>query len=306
MSKVKNFSEFLKEEIYVEPPIQQSVQSQPIQQTQQPITQLQTPLVQPVKVDTNKIKKTINFAYLNIDSNMDKVKQVCDTAKSAENQPYIYGLVIRPDYISQTKKYLDGSDIKVITTISYPKGNETTSEKLKQIQKSISDGSDEINVVMNYKKLIDAMIDTDKESQEKSFDDIKTDIRTLVEYCKERSANINVVIEMEALSDVKAITKAVEICKKANVDSIVTSTDMFSEKTNYNFDRKLKDVSEIIAPLIQGTGDININFCGGITNGDRLMKSLNCDKVTKVTTTVNPQMLLSNQPIQQEPQTQTQ
>jgi len=297
--KVKNYSEFLKEEMYIQPSVLTQPPTQPVQQ--QP--QLQTPPAQPVKIDLNLVKKSIDFTYLNKDSNMDKVKQVCEVAKSPENQPYIFGVVVIPEFVSEVKKYLEDSDIKTITTVSYPDGNLNTSEKLKLIQKSISDGADEINVVMNYKKLLTAMIDIDKEKQEKTFDDIKTDIRTLTEYCKERSKNIKIVIEMEALNDTKTISKAVEICKNANVDFITTSTDMYTQKTNYNFEQKLKDVTETILPLIQGVGDININFCGGVTSGDKLMKCLSVDKVGRVTTSTNPQMLLSQQP---QPQIQTQ
>ena len=297
--KVKNFSEFLKEEMYVQP----SMLTQPVTQPVQTPPQLQTPQAQPVKIDLNLVKKSIDFIYLNKDSNMDKVKQVCEVAKSPENQPYIFGVVVIPEFVSEVKKYLEDSDIKTITTVSYPDGNLNTSEKLKLIQKSISDGADEINVVMNYKKLLEAMIDTDKEKQTKTFDDLKTDIRTLTEYCKERSKSIKVIIEMEALNDVKTISKAVEICKNANVDFITTSTDMYAQKTNYNFEQKLKDVTETILPLIQGVGDININFCGGVTTGDKLMKCLSIDKVSRVTTSTNPQMLINQQP---QPQTQTQ
>jgi len=302
MSKVKNFMEFLKEDVYVENPVQNIQQpTQPIQQ-QEAMPQLQTPPQPQVKVDLNRAKKSIDFSYLNKDSNMDKVKQVCETAKNPENQPYIFGVVVRPEFVSETKKYLEDTDIKTISVISYPDGSEQNSEKLKSIQKVISDGADEVNVVMNYKKLFDSMVETDKEKQLKNFNDIQTDLRTLTEYCKQRSVNIKVVIEMESLKDIKTIEKATEICKKANVDFITTSTDMFEQKTNYSFEQKLKDVSEVISPLIQGVGDININFCGGVNTGDKLMKCLNIDKVIRVTTSTNPQMLINGVQPQSQPQ----
>ena len=204
--------------------------------------------------------------------------------------------------MAETKKYLEDTDIKTISIISYPNGDEQNSIKLKAIQKAVSDGAEEINVVMNFKKLYDAMVETDKDKQTKTFENLQSDIRALVEYCKERSVNIKVVIEMEALKDVKTITKAVEICKKANVDFITTSTDMYADKTNYNFEQKIKDITEVILPLIQGTGDININVCGGINTGDKLMKALSIDKVTRITTSTNPQMLINQSQSQQQNQ----
>lgn len=303
MPKVKSFSEFLREDVY---PQQNQLSSQePVQpqnQQQEQLPQLQTPQEQPVKVDLNKVRKTIDFSYLNKDSNMEKVKKVCEEAKRPENLPYIFGVVVRPEFVSETKKYLEDTDIKTISIISYPNGDEQNSIKLKAIQKAVSDGAEEINVVMNFKKLYDAMVETDKDKQIKTFENLQSDIRALVEYCKERSVNIKVVIEMEALKDVKTITKAVEICKKANVDFITTSTDMYADKTNYNFEQKIKDITEVILPLIQGTGDININVCGGINTGDKLMKALSIDKVTRITTSTNPQMLINQS--QSQPQYQ--
>ena len=173
MPKVKSFSEFLREDVY---PQQNQLSSQePVQpqnQQQEQLPQLQTPQEQPVKVDLNKVRKTIDFSYLNKDSNMEKVKKVCEEAKRPENLPYIFGVVVRPEFVSETKKYLEDTDIKTISIISYPNGDEQNSIKLKAIQKAVSDGAEEINVVMNFKKLYDAMVETDKDKQIKTFETI--------------------------------------------------------------------------------------------------------------------------------------
>jgi deoxyribose-phosphate aldolase len=300
MSKIKNFKEFLKEEVYVQP--------QPaVQQTQPPVqNSVQPTQSQPEakKLDPTKVNKKIDFTYLNKDANVDKIRQICETAKSPENLNYIFGVVVGPEFVSETKKYLEDSGIKTITVISYPDGDDKNSIKMKALQKAISEGAEEVNVVMDYKKLTDALIETDKEKQEKMIQTIQTDIRSLVEYCKERSTIIKIIIEMEALSDTKTISKAVEICKKTNVDFITTSTGMYTRNTNYTFEKKMKDVTEVIVPMIEGMDDININVCGGVNGSDKLMLCLSNNKIQRISSSMTPQTLLNKQ--SPPPQTQIQ
>lgn len=290
MSKIKNFEEFLKEEVFVRPnePVQQAqpVQDQPLQpQPAQP--------TQPAQSTQPKANKKLDFIYLDKDANFEKVKEICESMKLPENEKFIFGVVVRPEFISETKKYLeDGGDFKIIAAVSYPTGDDKNSEKMKQLQKSISDGADEINVVMDYNKLIGIMSVTEEDKKEDKLKDIQTDIRSLVEYCKERSKTIKVVIEMEALGDETKISKAVEICKEANVDYITTSTGMFNQNSKYSFETKMKDVTDIVIPLIQGMDDININVSGGVNSKDRLMSCLKDSKIQRISTTMLPQNLL--------------
>ena len=302
MSKIKNFLEFLKEEldspqqpVHVRPiePVQDQAiqpQSQPTQPIQPVQPQPQVQPSQPTKSDPNKANKKINLTYLDKDSNVDKVKQICETVKSIENQKYIFGVVVRPEFVSECKKYLEDSDIKTITVISFPTGDDKNSIKLRQLQKSISEGADEICVVLDYTKLIEA-VESDEEKQIKMLSGIQTDVRSWVEYCKEKSKRISVIIEMEALG--QKISKAVEICKKANVDFIMTSTGTYNRNTDYTFEKKMKDIEEIITPEIQAMDDMNINVCGGINSLDRIMKCLSNNKIQKVSTSIMPQELFN-------------
>lgn len=272
MSRIKNFQEFLKEDV-------QPVQDKAIQ------TQPSTPF------DSSKAKNKLDFVYLDKDGSIDKIKGFCDSIKLPENKNYIMGVVIRPQFVSEIKKYLEDTDLKVISVVSLPDGDEKISEKIKQTQKSISEGADEINVVMNYQKLIECMSETEEEKKESKLKDIQTDIRSLVEICKEKSVILKIIIEMEALGDEKVITKAVELCKNSNVDYITTSTGIYDRTTNYSFENKLKDVNDVIIPMVQGTDNINININGGINSIDRVMECLKINKIQRISTSILPSTL---------------
>jgi deoxyribose-phosphate aldolase len=300
--KIKNFSEFLNEFVYVQAQAQapqaqvQPVQDQALQSQPQTQVQPQTQPVQPqVQTDPKKANKKINFTYLDKDSNVDKLRQICETAKIPENLKYISGVVVWPEFISEAKKYLEDTDIKIVTVISFPDGTAKRSENMKMLQKAVAEKVDEVYIGMNHNKISQVSIQQDKEQQEKMFTDIQNEIRSYVEYCKERSITIGIIIEMEALGDAKNISKAAEICKNANVDFIMTSTGMYNKNTAYTFETKLKDVTDVIIPMIQGMDDININFCGGVNSTDNLMLCLNNGKVQRITSSMEPQTLLNTQ-----------
>jgi deoxyribose-phosphate aldolase len=304
--KIKNFSEFLNELVYVNAQAQApQVQTQPQTQSQtQPQTQpvqdqsLQ-PQVQPkTEFNINKVNKKINLAYLDKDVNADKTRQLCETAKLPENEKYIFSIMVWPEFISETKKYLEDTNIKVSSVISFPDGTAISSENMKVLTKAVSENVDEIYIVMNHDRLVSSMSEQDNERQTKLLNNIQNEIRNYVEYCKEKSVTIGIIIEMEALGDVKNISKATEICKKANVDLIMTSTGMYNKDTSYDFDKKMKDVEDIIIPMIQGMDDININICGGVNSLDKLEKCLSNGKIQRVTTSMEPQNLLNKQPEQ--------
>jgi len=274
--KIKNFIEFLNELYIKVPEVQNQISIQPIQ-----VQNIQNT---PINLNPNKVIKKIDFSFLNKDSNIDNIKQICDSLKISSNQKYIYSVIVYPEFITETKKYLEDTDIKVSTVISFPDGSNKQSENLKQIQSAISDDVDQINVVMNYQKLLSG----------ENYENIQKEIRSYVEYCKERSITIGVIIEMESLGDISYISKSTEICKNANVDFIITSTGM-NKDTTYTFEQKINDITKIIIPMIQGMDDININISGGINSTDKIMKCLFDGKIQRITTTITPQTLMNKE-----------
>lgn len=268
MSKIKNFEEFLKEDV-------QPVQDKAIQPQSQST------------FDSSKAKNRMDFVYLDKDGSIEKIKDLCENIKLPENRNFIMGVVIRPEFVSEMKKYLEDTDLKIISVISLPDGDEKISEKIRQTNKSISEGADEINVVMNYKKLMEIMSEDDEDKDSK-LKDIQTDMRSLVEICKEKSVILKIIIEMEALNGDNILNTAIELCKNSNVDYITTSTGMYDRTTNYTFESKLKDVNDIIIPMIQGNDSINININGGVNSLDRLMECLKMNKIQRISTSILP------------------
>ncbi|CAA7196397.1 deoxyribose-phosphate aldolase [Chryseobacterium potabilaquae] len=65
----------------------------------------------------------------------------------------IFAVMIRPDYVSDIKKYLKdkNSNVVVGTVIGFHEGTYSLQEKLTEASKAINDGADELDFVINFK-----------------------------------------------------------------------------------------------------------------------------------------------------------
>ncbi|AZA80650.1 deoxyribose-phosphate aldolase [Chryseobacterium lactis] len=64
----------------------------------------------------------------------------------------IFAVMIRPDYVSEIKKYIQerNSNVAVGTVIGFHEGTYSVDEKLAEASKAIEDGADELDFVINY------------------------------------------------------------------------------------------------------------------------------------------------------------
>ncbi|WP_353151130.1 deoxyribose-phosphate aldolase [Chryseobacterium sp.] len=64
----------------------------------------------------------------------------------------IFAVMIRPDYVSEIKKYIQerNSNVAVGTVIGFHEGTYSVEEKLAEASKAIEDGADELDFVINF------------------------------------------------------------------------------------------------------------------------------------------------------------
>lgn len=170
--------------------------------------------------DPRRFNKIIDYTYLREDANIDKIEEICKQAK--ENG--FYSVCVRPDYVSYAVNFLDGSDVKVCTVISFHEGDDKTQEKVVETQKAISNGADEIDMVMNWKLLQKWSKEPDEEKKADLEQKIYDDIRKVADVCHgSDSVVLKVIIESGELT-LEQVKKACELCSKAGVDFVKTST----------------------------------------------------------------------------------
>ena len=74
----------------------------------------------------------------------------------------LFAVMIRPEYISSIKEFLTQleSSVKVGTVIGFHEGTASLEEKLKEAEKAIADGADELDFVINFEAFKKGEVET--------------------------------------------------------------------------------------------------------------------------------------------------
>lgn len=201
----------------------------------------------------------IDYTYINKNATIDDIKKVCNDA--IKNN--FYSVCVLPEFVNYAKAFLDNEDVKICALISFPNGDLSTGNKVKETIKAISDGADEIDMVFNYKKLKKLNILTGEKYSE-LYNDLINDIRQVSLICHKNGVILKVIIEIEELN-FHEIKLACDICIEAGADFIKTSTgyskniNTFEEKIE-----KLKYMRKILPDYMK------IKFSGGIRNIEQI------------------------------------
>jgi len=215
--------------------------------------------------EKNENYKLIDYTRLSDSLTNDQIKDLC---KEAEDNNF-YAISVLPEFVASVESFVK-NEIKVSALIDFPKGNSITKYKLDQIDKSIVNGADEIDVVLNYE-----LIKKDK------TEELETEIRKLTEYCHKEGSIIKLTIEIGALNN-EEIEKICRMCIENNVDYISTSTGKLPN--DESFEQKIEKVKFMRKIL---PDYVKIKFTGGIRTTEQIkeIKSL----VDRIGTSIIPQ-----------------
>lgn len=153
-----------------------------------------------------KINQYIDHTLLNANITERQIIELCNEAKYHK----FYSVCVNSGYVPVCKQLLSKSSIKISSVVGFPLGAMATESKVHEAKKAITDGADEIDMVIN----IGLLKSKNYVAVFKDLSDVKTAIG---------KAPLKVILEISELSK-NEIIKACEICLDANVDFIKTST----------------------------------------------------------------------------------
>ena len=157
-------------------------------------------------MDNKEVGSLIDHTILGADITSNQVKKKCDEAKK-----YNFASVcVNPEQVKLINKELKNSSVKVCTVIGFPLGVNLTEVKVKEAQKAINQGADELDMVMKVGAL-----------KENKVDLVKKDIESVVETSGDKV--VKVIIETCYLTDEEKVL-ACKIAKEAGADFVKTST----------------------------------------------------------------------------------
>lgn len=184
------------------------------------------------------IGSKIDHTLLRADAKKEEIEQLC-----REAMEYRFASVcVNPCYVKLSNEILTGSEVKVATVIGFPLGANTSRLKALETRDAISNGADEVDMVINIGAL-----------KNKDYETVERDIVGVV---KEAGTDVavKVIIETALLSENEKVM-ACQIAKKAGADFVKTSTGFSSSGAS---------VEDII--LMRGIvgDDMKIKASGGI------------------------------------------
>jgi len=178
----------------------------------------------------------------------DKIKEIC---KEAEENKF-YSVCIPSEFIATAASFLE--NVKISALIDFPKGENETKEKIREIDEAIVNGANDIDVVVNYKLI----------KKEEEQEELEKEIREITEYCHREGVVVKIIIEIGALS-YQEIEKICTICIDNNADFIMTSTGKLTKDDS--FETKLEKVKFMRKILPE---EMKIKFSGGVRSVEQI------------------------------------
>ena len=188
----------------------------------------------------------IDYTLLDPAASEQEILDLC--AKAIKLQ--VASVCITPDKVKIAKQALENTSVLVCTVVSFPTGENSIVEKVNETTQAILHGADEIDVVINYKKIAD-----------KAY--LTKELETLVEVCHAHTSKLQnpiilkVIIEsgLHTLAETAFFTN---VCIQTNVDFIKTSTGKVAVGAELE---KVKVMHEAIQ---RATSTLKIKASGGL------------------------------------------
>lgn len=192
------------------------------------------------KIQKEEILKMVDHTLLLQTATWEQIKAICD-----DGMKYKTASVCIPTcYVKKAKEYMQDK-CKVCTVIGFPNGNYTTETKVFETKDAISNGADEIDMVINIGML-----------KAKEYDYILNEIKEIKKACGGRI--LKVIIEAWFLTQEEKI-KMCEIITEAGADFIKTSTGFATGGATFE---DIELFSKYIGP------NVKIKAAGGISSMD--------------------------------------
>ena len=201
------------------------------------------------------LNKYIEHTLLKQDATKAEITKLLDEAI----QYNFLGVCVNPCNVKYAKEYLKNSDVKVVTVIGFPLGQNTKEVKILETIDAIKNGADEIDMVINVGLLKD-----------KAYEAIVDEISAIKGACQ--GHNLKVILETDLLTQ-DEIKKACELCIEAKADLVKTSTGFVKNGVG----AKAEDVA-LMFNTVKDAG-LQVKASGGIRDKEAALKMIEAGAV---------------------------
>lgn len=154
------------------------------------------------------VASKIDHTILRPDTKLSEIEKLCAEAKEYE----FAAVCVPPYYVKKAAEFLKKSNVKIATVVGFPLGYTCTSAKVEEAKRAISDGADEIDMVMNIAAL-----------KEKNYKYALDDMQSVATIAHQHDKVVKVIIEISLLTK-EEIKKSCDLARNAGADFVKTST----------------------------------------------------------------------------------
>ncbi|MDF2931290.1 MAG: 2-deoxyribose-5-phosphate aldolase [Chryseobacterium sp.] len=183
----------------------------------------------------------------------------------------IFAVMIRPDYVSEIKKYIQqkNSEVVVGTVIGFHEGTNSVDEKLAEATKAIEDGADELDFVINYSEYLKGNLDL-----------VKDEFLRCTKLCINHHKVAKWIIEIAALRDeqIADLTKNISNWAEENFSENDLSKIFVKSSTGFYETKDGKPngaTFEGIKIMLDNAGKLPVKAAGGVRTPEDAEKMIN-------------------------------
>jgi deoxyribose-phosphate aldolase len=167
--------------------------------------------VKQVKVSREKLAKMIDSTNVKPTATKNEVQKLCKEAVQYDFRC----AVVNPVYVKYAAKLLEGSKVKVCSTVGFPFGVSLPEIKALEAVKAVEDGAEELDMVINLSAL-----------KSGDYSAVKQDIVAVVDAKRlSKEIIVKVIIETAYLTTDEKII-ACKLAKETGADFVKTSTGL--------------------------------------------------------------------------------
>lgn len=148
----------------------------------------------------------IDHTLLKPNATPHDIEKLCEEAR----KHHFKSVCVNPQYVSLSKRLLQGSGVLVCTVVGFPLGATTASAKAGETRDAIADGADEIDMVINIGAL-----------KAGEYEKVKHDVESVVEAARGRT--VKVILETSLLTDEEKVAGC-QLSVSGGADFVKTST----------------------------------------------------------------------------------
>ncbi|HYW97147.1 MAG TPA: deoxyribose-phosphate aldolase [Bacteroidales bacterium] len=143
---------------------------------------------------------------------MNYVRKVNQLPAKFPELPNVAAICVYPCFVPLIKSNLDAKNVKIASVAgSFPSSQTFTDIKLKEVERVLEEGADEVDIVMPVGKFL-----------EKKFDYVFEEIQKIKKVTGK--SHLKVILETGSLEDLNMVRHASLLCLEAGADFIKTST----------------------------------------------------------------------------------